>query len=116
MSGNINDTNVDIITKQVDDLLYELRAHTGGQRIDETRLQRKYKDLYNTSKTLFNFILKNHNSEKFDKEYFDRTLSLMLGSIRSIQNQSSSVHNESVLIGKHLAHTFIPQYKKEPGA
>lgn len=113
MSGNINDTNVDTITEQVDDLLHELNTHTDGGPIDEARLQRKYKHLYKTSKTLFNFIIKNHNTDKFDKEYFDKTLNLMLGSIRSIQNKSSSVHNESVLIGKHLAHTFIPQYKKD---
>lgn len=114
MSGNINDTNVDTITEQVDNLLYDLKSRAEGEPIDEARLQRKYKHLYKTSKTLFNFILKNHKDNNFDKEYFDKTLNLMLGSIRSIQNKSSSVHDESVLVGKHLAQTFIPQYKNDP--
>ena len=110
MSGNIHDTKVDLITEQVDDLLHHLENTTA---VDQDALKRKYKHLFKTSPTLFNFIIKNYNSPRFNKEYFDKTLNLMLGSIQHIQNNNTSVHNASVLVGQHLAESFIPQLKKD---
>jgi hypothetical protein len=110
MAGNTHNTKVDLITDQVDNLLRHLESRNDT---DTDALQRKYKHLFKTSPTLFNFIVKNYNTPKFDKEHFDKTLNLMLGSIRQIQDNNTSVHNASVLVGQHLAESFIPQLKKE---
>ena len=112
MSSNIHNTKVDLITEQVDNLLFHLKTNNNKEEVDVIFLQRKYKHLFKTSPTLFNFIIKNYNTPKFDKEYFDKTLNLMLGSIKQVQDNNTSVHNASVLVGQHLAETFIPQLKK----
>lgn len=110
MSNNIHNTKVDLITEQVDNLLLHLKSNND---VDIDFLQRKHKHLFKTSPTLFNFIIKNYNTPNFDKDYFDKTLNLMLGSIKQVQDNNTSVHNASVLVGQHLAESFIPQLKKD---
>lgn len=115
MSGNIHDTNIHTIKKQVNDLLLELDSlNKKNEDITEweSYLQNKYKTLYKTSKTLYNYILKNYNSDKFDSSFFNTTLNLMLSKISSIQKNNVSQDDASVHIGTHLAETFIPQLKK----
>ena len=110
MTSNIHNTKVDLITDQVDNLLRHLDSNND---VNVEYLQRKFKHLFKTSPTLFNFIIKNYNTPRFDKEYFDKTLNLMLGSIKQIQDNNTSVYNASVLVGQHLADSFIPQLKKD---
>ena len=115
MSGNINDTDVIILQKEVDSLLHDLDELTNQNEsiVDwETTLENRYKKLSKTSETLFKFITKNYTKAQFDIESFRHTLSLMLKKITSIQKGESSQHEASINVGNHLADKFIPQLKK----
>lgn len=108
MSGNIHDTDVQKIKQQVYGLLSDLDA---GVR-DNNALTQKFEYLHSTSKTLFNFILKNYKNPKFDKTFFDKTLSVMLAQISEIQTNTTSQYLASKAVGEHIAEHFIPQVKK----
>ena len=108
MSNNIHDTKVDKIKEQVYNLINELNNNADT---DTEILQEKYNYLYTTSKTLFNFIIKEHNKQGFDKTLFDRNINQMLSHITRIQKDEISQNNASENIGKLLAKQFIPQYK-----
>ena len=63
MSGNINDTNVNTIRKQIFDLKKRLTeiVESGDTVANwETSLQREFKHLFKTSKGLYNYIIKNY--------------------------------------------------------
>ena len=108
MSQNINKTKVDTIKEQVYNLIADLKNTSSN---DTEHLQDKYNHLYTTSKTLFNFIIKEHNKTNFNKELFDRNLNQMLSHISRIQKDEISQNDASENIGQLLAKQFIPQCK-----
>ena len=108
MSNNIHNTNVDKVNEQVELLINELSLSTN---LEESYLQDKYSYLYSTSKTLFNFIVKQVTKPDFNKEIFDKNLKQMLSHILKIQKNEISQNSASEIIGKLLAKQFIPQYK-----
>lgn len=116
MSGNINDTDIFEVKKQVTDLIIDIQSiQNKNENLDEweSHLQNKYKKLFKTSKTLFNYILKNYGTEKFDSVFFNNTINMMLSKISSIQLNKISQENASAVIGTHLAEAYIPQLKKK---
>jgi len=115
MSGNINDTNIERVRKDVENMKSELRDMKSEYTLtnsDISELEYKYRYLYKTSKTLFNFILKKgSNPHEFDDEYFNRTIDFMLNQIHSIQQSTTSQYDASANVSYHLAKKYIPQYK-----
>lgn len=115
MSGNINDTKIDIIKDNVNDLINDLDdiLNKGYVVSDfEYKLKKKYKLLEKTSPALFNLIFKEYNTLNFDKTRLQSILNMMLNQIEKIQKSKVTQHDASVVIGEHLAQTFIPQLKK----
>jgi hypothetical protein len=112
MAGNIKDTKVNIIRLQAYNLVEDLENLT-NQKISVdlyiSDLQKKYKELYNTSKTLFQSIISQHKENKLDKPHFYFTLDTMLNYISKIQETNISQHDASVEIGSLLAKKYIPQ-------
>jgi hypothetical protein len=105
MSGNIHDTNINIIKKEVYDLIYDLENNND--------IIGKYNYLTSTSKTLYEYIIKNYNKQI--NESFINNLEMMLNGIEKIQksrNTEKEQHDQSVLIGEKLASQYIPQLKK----
>jgi hypothetical protein len=105
MSGNIHDTNINIIKKEVYDLIYDLENNND--------IIGKYNYLTSTSKTLYEYIIKNYNKQL--NESFINNLEMMLNGIEKIQksrNTEKEQHDQSVLIGEKLASQYIPQLKK----
>lgn len=115
MSGNINDTNVTSIRQQIEELIQELHVLHDSQDISQwtQTLQRKYKHLYRTSNTLFNFIVNNYGTSRFNDAFFHQTIDLMLNKISSIQQSRITQEDASAYVGTHLAHKFIPQLNQE---
>jgi hypothetical protein len=116
MSGNIHDTHVDRIREEVSSLgkdIKELKAK--GEDINDwsSTLQNRYKYLYKTSKTLYNYVVDQYSSDVFDLAFFNNTLEMMLSHISKIQNNDISQNDASVAIGTHLAEEFVPQLKKK---
>ncbi len=115
MSGNINDTNVALIKKQVHEIQNEIKELSqNGECISdwEDALKRKYKALSKTSATLFKYILTNYNTPSFNEQFFNQTLELMLTKISSIQKSEMTQEDASVNVGVHLAKKYVPQLKK----
>jgi hypothetical protein len=115
MSGNINDTNVNTIRKQIFDFKKRIDVIIeSGEDLStwENSLQREFKHLYKTSKSLFTYIFKNYKSSTFDEKFFDNTISMMLLKIKSIQNHETTQDSASGYIGTHLANKYIPQCRK----
>ena len=106
MSNNIHDTKVDSIKQQVYNLLEEYKTNKNTEELES-----KYSYLYSTSKTLFNFVIKESSIPGFNKTLFDRNLTEMLKHIVLIQKDEISQNTASENIGKLLATQFIPQYK-----
>jgi len=112
MSNNIHDTNVDKIKSQVYSLLDDLqKSNLETTDLDTKELEQKYNYLFNTSKTLFNLVLKESKNPNFNKASFDKNLSQMLNNIVKIQQNQITQHNASEHIGKLLAKQYIPQCK-----
>lgn len=118
MSNNIHDTNVDLIRKQVNDLIEESRhiLKNGEQISDyENQFSFTYKYLINTSKTLYKYIcnqMQNYNNKQFDEDAFKQKLDMMLNAILNIQKSNITQYDASVMIGEKLASDYIPQYSK----
>lgn len=124
MSGNIHDTDVSTIKKQIDELIAELQTLKDAQdpkHDDEHEtisewtetLQRKYKQLYGTSSTLFKFIVTNYGSSNFNEKFFNQTIDMMLKKIASIQSSQITQEDASANVGTHLAHKFVPQLNQK---
>jgi hypothetical protein len=107
MSNNIHDTKVDKIKSQVYDLINDIKNKDESVEI----LEERYSYLHSTSKTLFNFVIKQVKNPGFNKDQFDKNLEQMLNHILKIQKSELSQHEASENIGKLLAKQFIPQYK-----
>lgn len=106
MSNNIHDTKVDKIKKDVYDLIEEYKTNKNTEQLED-----KYSYLHSTSKTLFNFVIKESVKSNFNKNLFDRNLNEMLKHIVLIQKDEMTQNTASENIGKLLANQFIPQYK-----
>jgi Glu-tRNA(Gln) amidotransferase subunit E-like FAD-binding protein len=122
MSGNIHDTNTSLIRKDVDDLLEELQGLKQKKinlknYLDSNSedLKKKYSNLYNTSNTLFKFIISQYDTDKFDRDQFNNTLSILLSNIENIQKSKKTQHDASVEVGSILANKYIPKelYEKK---
>lgn len=116
MSGNINDTHVDRIREQVVALGKDIEdLKNKGEMIDDwtSTFENRYKYLFKTSKTLFNYVIGQYSSDTFNREFFNKTLEMMLSQIAKIQNANISQNDASVLVGTHLAEEFVPQLKKK---
>jgi hypothetical protein len=116
MSGNISDTHVDRIREEVGSLSEDIRKlKEKGEMIEDwtSTLENRYKYLYKTSKTLFNYVVTQYSSDSFNREFFNKTLEMMLSQITKIQNANISQNDASVLVGTHLAEEFVPQLKKK---
>ncbi len=116
MSGNISDTNVDRIKLDIPNLIQDLQFLNQVKLLSNNTidhhiplLQDKYSNLYNTSKTLFNYIVTNiiTPSESFNINYFQHTIDMMLNNIKDIQESKISQNKASMKIGTHLAHTYV---------
>lgn len=106
MSNNINDTKVNKIREQVKNLLEDLNNGDNKELLEQ-----KYEYLYSTSKTLFEFIIRETAKKNFNKSQFDTNLDFMLNHILKIQNKELSQNDASENVGKLVAKQFIPQYK-----
>lgn len=115
MSGNIHDTKVDLINKQVNDLIKDLdKILKNGENTSsyENDFIIKYKYLIDTSNTLYKYICSqmNHhyNDANFDQNKFKERLNLMLNAILDIQKSNMTQHEASVIVGEKLASEYIP--------
>lgn len=116
MSGNINDTNVKSIKTDIYNMISDLEKYSKSSRnisIYENCLQKKYSNLYKTSKSLFNMVFNQYKNKNFDKQYFNTTLNKMLEYISQIQTNQISQYDASVNIGSDLAYKYIPQLKEK---
>lgn len=115
MSRNINDTNVSLLKIEVENLKNDMdKIIHDGESIDdwESSLKKKYSTLSSTSNTLFMYIIKNYNTNRFNEEFFNKTLNMMFNKIEEIQKFKTEQNDASIEIGEHLAKTFIPQLSK----
>lgn len=107
MSENINDTDVVIIKKEVQNMVNDIKNNNKDKEV----LQEKYKMLFKTSKTLFNRIYTDASMSNFNKDQFYLRLDKMLELIYNIQNSNISQNTASEEIGTILAKEYIPQLK-----
>lgn len=115
MSGNIHDTNINLLRKELNELKIDIeKLLIEGDVIAnwEETLKRRYKHLSKTSLTLFKYILANYKTEKFNELFFNRTIELMFDKINSIQRSEISQYDASGEIGTVIAEEYIPQLKK----
>jgi DNA polymerase III gamma/tau subunit len=117
MSNNIHDTDVELIRKQVDDLIDECEnLLKNGESLSnyETSFSNKYKHLITTSNTLYKFICTQmqQNFRNFNRVALQQRLDMMLNAILNIQNSKISQYDASVMIGEKLAKDYIPQCRE----
>jgi hypothetical protein len=105
-SGNIKDTNVEAIKKEVTLLIEDLQ-----NKVTNIIFEEKYKTLYTTSKGLYNLTMKDGSDPNFDKASFDEKLDKMLYYIKKIQEANITQETASQEIGQILASQYIPQCK-----
>jgi hypothetical protein len=108
---DIHKTNVNIIRQQSFDLISYLDT---VKEVKMDILQEKFNELFTTSPTLFNYILKNYSITRNNKEketQFKQNLDMLLSSVKDVQNGKMTQTQASGKVGVHLAHTFIPNFK-----
>lgn len=92
--------NIDKIKHQVNDMINDINNNITNEEI----LTDKYHYLYNVSKSLFMFVMKNPNNVL-------KNLDKMLDYLLKIQSSEITEYDASVNVGKMLAKQYIPQYK-----
>lgn len=112
MSNNIHNTKIDIIKRDISNLIHELRS-TNITNIDN--LEKKYHYLYNTSSSLFKMIVKDSKTPEFNLNLFEKKLYTMLDYILKIQESKISQETASKEIGLLLGKEYIPKelYKED---
>lgn len=105
-SNSIHNTNVEQIKLEVKDMLELLNT---GVCKSETLYKKKYRCLYETSPTLFNFILKNY---KQNPQQLQKNIDMMLNLIFKIQKSEISQYDASVVVGQSIGEQYIPQLQK----
>ena len=103
MSNVIHNTNVQKIRDEITQLSDILSI---GIIKSESVLQNKFSYLFNTSPTLFKFIIKNH---KQNKEQFNKNIDIMLNLIFKIQTSEMTQHDASAVVGQFIGEQYIPQ-------
>lgn len=113
MSKNIFNTDTIRVKENVDQLITELNTIvTRQESINIYTLKKKFRYLEKNFPSLFNLIVNEYNSQNFNKERLEIILNTMLQQIEKIQQSKVTQHDASVVVGEHLAQTFIPQLKK----
>lgn len=105
MSNNINDTQINKIKIDCQNMIKDIE---NDKDLNYSNLEKKYEYLFKTSKTLYNFIVKEHTKNSFNKEDFNKKLNQMLSLIKQIQDQEISKYDASVNIGEKIAKEYIP--------
>lgn len=121
---DIKNVNVDLIKIEINNLFNEIyslnyiliKKNNADDPDDITciRLKNKYKCLFNTSKTLFNYILSEINKDNFNKNIFDKKINSMLSMISKIQKSEITQDDASKKVGIMLADEYIPSNLREP--
>lgn len=106
MTENIMNTQVDKIKDEVSQLINDCNSN-----INTHVLEQKYSYLYMTSKTLFEFIVRETRKDNFNKVHFDKNLKFMLSCIEKIQNKELTQNDASENVGELVAKQYIPQLK-----
>ena len=112
---SIHNTKTDIIRKEIDNLIQELRytVPTADQGIEY--LQNKYNYLYSTSESLFKMIVRESLKPDFDLIIFKQKVSIMLNYILKIQRETITQEAASEKVGVLLGKEYIPKdlYKQD---
>jgi len=110
MSNAIHNTNVQKIRDEITQLSDILSI---GIIKSESVLQNKFSYLFNTSPTLFKFIINNHKQNKEqttqNKEQFNKNIDKMLSLIFKIQTSEITQHDASAIVGQFIGEQYIPQ-------
>jgi hypothetical protein len=106
-TGNIKDTQVELIKSQVNNFISDIQNNVIG-----VNFQEKYNILYKTSKSLFDLIIKDASKTNFNRALFDEKLDKMLYYIEKIQQSGVTQDLASQKVGEMLASEYIPQCKK----
>ena len=79
-------------------------------------LQSKYKYLFESSNTLFNFVFNQYNSvtNPFQEDEFKKQLTKMLDYVIQVQTNKLNQNDASEKVGKMLANHYIPYYQQNP--
>ena len=110
-TGNINDTNVDLVRQQAFQMLNYVKSDPVAAALTNT--QERYSLLYNKTKTIFNMILKEATAPLFNESEFTTKLDNMLNLIKKIQAAEVSQYDASGQIGKILASEYIDVVRKQ---
>ena len=105
---SIHDTNITEIKKDVTTLLNLLDKQTSKS---ENVLKNKCPYLSKTSPTLFDFIMKNHNTQ--DRKILLSNIDMMLSLVLKIQTSKVSLYDASTIVGQKIGEQYIPQLKQE---
>ncbi len=109
-SGNINDTNVQIVQQQVLNFILDVK----NGEFDEEKCKSKYNILYKTSRSLFDFILKDIpkqiNNGTFDENAFSTRLNNMLLLVTKIQEGKTDLYKASTNVGGELASEYLKDF------
>lgn len=111
MSNNIHDTKINRIKVESENMIKDIQDEQNVNYLGyhgSLDLENKYEYLFKTSKTLFNFIIKEHQNSSFNKEKFTEKLNQMLFLIKKIQDDEISKYDASANIGASLAKEYIP--------
>lgn len=102
MSNNIHDTKTELIKEQVSQMILD-------NSLSKNDLEKKYAELFNTSPSLFKFVLKEIKNDNFNKEEFFTNLNKMLDLINKIQKSEVTQHTASEEIGTIFAKKYFPK-------
>lgn len=111
MSNNIHDTKINRIKLESENMIKDIQDKENINYLayhGSLDLEKKYEYLFKTSKSLFNFIIKEHQNSSFNKEKFTEKLNQMLFLIKKIQDDEISKYDASANIGAALAKEYIP--------
>jgi len=100
----IQDTNVQKLQYEIYNLLELLDKNTLKS---ESVLKKNFSVLYETSPTLFNFILKNH--DKQDRKQLISNIDMMLSLVLKVQTSKISLYDASVAVGNSIGKQYISQ-------
>lgn len=112
-NGDINNTNVPVLRQQISSLVIDVK--NGNYDFDEAKT--RYAELYNTSGTLFDMIVKDipklMTSGEFgmqDEIKFIDRINNMLLLVKKIQDGKISQYNASVKIGQELGSEYLGDF------
>lgn len=111
MSGNIHDTKVRDLRREISSFVTALKANP-----EITGCETKYSVLFNTSRALFGMIdrevRQKITNETFDELEFNTRVSEFLRLIESVQNGRITQYAASGIVGGKLAEQYIDVCKK----